>query len=238
VTKGKKRTIMGDKYTFLTDEEYYARFGIKYCEKQEIIDVSDKEKLEKAYQKAWETRDFEINKFWTRAAYFWGFIAVIFAGYISVITGDSNREAINQHIDLYLILLGIIFSVAWLLVIKGSKRWQENWEAHIGKLEDYVTGPLYKTIYYDGKTFYSVSRISECMAFVVIITWVLLLVQNIISKYHIFEEEIIPFILCAILGTIIIILLLIFKYGRSKCMTDPNGDKTPGKFFDGTKKYN
>jgi hypothetical protein len=207
-------------YTPLSDAEYYARFGILYDEKnQEAIHIN-KEKLEKAFNKAWETRDFEINKFWTRSAYFGGFISAIFIGYTSIITGDSNGEAIKMHIDLYLILLGMLFSTAWLLAIKGSKSWQENWEAHIEKLEDYVTGPLYKTIYYNGKPYYSVSRISEFLAWVVIVTWVLLFIQNVIDKCAFIAEKMKPTILCtfamlSIAATMIFILLLIFNFGQS-----------------------
>ena len=65
---------------------------------------------------------------------------------------------IKNIILLILISLGLIFSVAWILVISGSKHWQENWGKHLDILEDYIAGPLYKTIYYS-KLFYSVSSI-------------------------------------------------------------------------------
>jgi hypothetical protein len=125
-----------------------------------------------------------------------------------------------MFLDLFLILLGGIFSVAWLLVICGSKRWQENWEAHIEKLEDSITGPLYKTLYYKPKKyFYSVSKINKILAWVVIIVWVLLLAQYIAGKYN-FIQDIMAllknhfFILASIALTIICIIVLI-NSGRS-----------------------
>lgn len=69
---------------------------------------------------------------------------------------------IKNIILLILISLGLIFSVAWTLAISGSKHWQENWEKHIDILEDYITGPLYKTIYYS-KLFYSVSKVNKSL---------------------------------------------------------------------------
>jgi hypothetical protein len=223
-----------NEYTALTDDEYKEKFG---------IGTADGKKLKAAYKKAWEIRNFEIDKFWTRVAYFWGFIAVIFAGYISVITGDDYDKIKDLNLDFYLILLGLIFSVAWLLVIKGSKRWQDNWEAHIDRLEDDISGPLYKTIYCKNKNFYSVSGINELLAWVVIGVWTILLLQYIFSK---FDDNILQsiltilkvidcndfFAIIALLLTAICIFCLL-----KKCFTSGFGYKTdlsdgsPGKFI-------
>jgi hypothetical protein len=145
----------------------------------------DKAKLKEALNRAWETRNFEIDKFWVRVAYFWGFIALIFGGYIAVIT-EKNDNVIEMHLDLYLILLGLIFSVAWLLVIRGSKCWQRNWEEHINKLENSITGPLYKTIYCTKESYYSVSGINKILAYAVIGVWGVLFLECIIRKKEVF----------------------------------------------------
>jgi hypothetical protein len=155
-------------YSVLTDNEYAEKFG---------LNAKNKKKQSEAFKKAWENRNFEIDKFWTRSAYFWSFIVLIFGAYISITTGDHSSKPEIRYLVLYLILLGIIFSVAWLLVIKGSKRWQVNWEAHIEKLEDAITGPLYKIIYCTNQCFFSVSKINEILASVVIGIWILLLIQ-------------------------------------------------------------
>ncbi|MDR1466775.1 MAG: hypothetical protein LBI40_04080 [Treponema sp.] len=123
-----------------------------------------------------------------------------------------------MNIDLYLILLGLIFSFAWELVIRGSKRWQETWEAHIDRLENPITGPLYKTIYCSGKTYYSVSKINEIIAIVIIVVWFLLLIQHCISKYSTepLKDTVISIILpiAAIIGTFFCIIIL-FLCGRT-----------------------
>jgi hypothetical protein len=154
-------------YRIVSYDEYSQLFGIG----------SDKDKMREAYTRAWKNRDFEIDKFWTRSAYFWGFIAAIFAGYIAVMTSEFGQEARDMNLDVYLVVLGLLFSIAWLLVIKGSKCWQQNWEAHIDKLENEITGPLYKTVYRKEKTFYSVSNVNKALAWIVLVGWIVLYVQ-------------------------------------------------------------
>lgn len=167
-------------YTRIEDEEYYEAFGIKK-EGSKFI-VQDTKKVEAAYQKAWENRNYEIDKFWSRALYFWGFIAATFVAYTAIITKGNAEEQIakitNISFEICILALGVIFSTAWILVIKGSKRWQENWEKHIDYLENFVSGSLYKTIFYKGEQYYSVSKMSEYVAWAVLGGWVILFFQT------------------------------------------------------------
>jgi hypothetical protein len=171
---------MKDKYSTITDKQYESYFGLNNPEKKDLHKA--------AFKKAWETRNFEIDKFWQRSAFFWGFIVIIFGGYITVVTGEFYETAKGMYLDFYLILLGIIFSFAWFLIIWGSKRWQDNWEEHIYYLEDEITGPLYKTLYYKGKYYYSVSKISQILAGVVIVTWIFLVIQYVYTNFNIFKN--------------------------------------------------
>lgn len=152
----------------LNNEKYYTSFGFSMIGGQLVL--RDKEKLDVAYKRAWENRDFEINKFWARAAYFWGFIALIFGAYITLISSDKFQGIKYPYFELYIVCLGLLFSIAWYFVIIGSKRWQENWEQHIDKLEDFVSGPIYKTLYYRS-SFFSVSKINQVLSVVVISVW-------------------------------------------------------------------
>ena len=81
-------------YTRIEDEEYYEAFGIKK-EGSKFI-VQDTKKVEAAYQKAWENRNYEIDKFWSRALYFWGFIAATFVAYTAIITKGNAEEQIAK----------------------------------------------------------------------------------------------------------------------------------------------
>jgi hypothetical protein len=211
----------------LTEEEYYSRFGIEKDPDSGKYVVLNKKFLEKAYNKAWENRDFEIDKFWTRAAYFWGFIVLFFGGYITILTGEHSAKALSMHVDLYLLLLGLLFSITWLLVIQGSKSWQRNWEAHIDKLEDFVSGPLYKTIYFSGNNFYSVSKLNEVMAIVVILVWVGLFVQYLFENYYItFGKGIDILSTISILATMLFVIVLLFGYTSGSYKSELN------KFFE------
>jgi TRAP-type C4-dicarboxylate transport system permease small subunit len=222
----------GQTYRKVDADEYAIKFGII---------PENRKKREAALERAWKNRDFEIDKFWTRSAYFWGFIALIFGGYFKIMTGKNPSEAEGMYLDLYLILLGIIFSVAWLLVIKGSKQWQENWEAHIDNLENDITGPLHKTVCYKGTNFYSVSKINEVLAVIVIVAWVFLFfryfikniepLKNILKCYlsiisldrNLAKEIIFRYV--PVIGTILGIIYLT-QYGQSskeKYKVDLNG---------------
>ncbi len=198
-------------YSELENKEAYLKsFGVittngKYKVKKKI-----RKRIEFAYKRACENRDFEINKFWTRSAFFWGFIALIFGAYF------TSMKLGNEIIELLTICLGFIFSFGWHFANIGSKYWQENWEKHIDILEDFVTGPIYKIIYYKG-TFYSVSKITQVLSFSILLTWIVLLI------IHLYENGNLPFaesasfcpnwtILIALVSTLILILSIVFGY--------------------------
>ncbi|MDE1330439.1 hypothetical protein [Vibrio aestuarianus] len=96
----------------------------------------DKMKLKK-YDVALATRNFEIELFWKRSVFFWGFIASAFVGYATV-AKDSPVLAFA------LACFGFVCSIAWSLVNRGSKYWQENWESIVANIEDEITGELFK----------------------------------------------------------------------------------------------
>lgn len=205
--------IQKKEYLPLDDNEYYNRFGVTTDTATGNRKVTNKDLLEKAYTKAWENRDFEIDKFWTRAAYFWGFIVLIFGGYITILTGEHTQKALNMHLDLYLLLLGVLFSISWYLVILGSKTWQLNWEEHIDNLENFVSGPLYKTVFYSGDRFYSVSKLNEVLAIVVIVVWCGLFGQYLFENYSLaFDKDIDLISTTAIFLTFVFATVLIFGY--------------------------
>ncbi|PBC73455.1 hypothetical protein SAMN02745108_01136 [Fibrobacter intestinalis] len=118
---------------------------------------------EKAYERAAQTREFEIKLYWERAKYFWAFITTIYVAYYNVLISIYDK-AHGKFPLLVLSGLGLFFAIAWILVAKGSKHWQENWEHHIALLEDKVTGPLFKI--YKANSF-SVSKVNLIAGYVV-----------------------------------------------------------------------
>lgn len=186
---------------FLTKEEYLTNFGVYPDEK-----VCDKEnkKIKAALEIAWKNRDFEIDKFWSRTAYFWAFIVLCFTGYGALKYGVEKPS----HIALLAIsALGVISSFIWMLSIKASKRWQENWERHIDCLEDYVTGPLYKTIVYKNKV-PSVSKLNFILSFIILITWIIIFIIELFGVFNSFI--VLPCLVCCHSKLIVCLLLIYF----------------------------
>lgn len=102
------------------------------------------QKIEKALEKAHDIRKFEIDKYWSRATYFWAFTASVYVAYFHVLK-DLHCGRHGKISLVVLAALGLFFSFSWWMSSRGSRHWQENWENHVMLLENDVMGPLYKT---------------------------------------------------------------------------------------------
>ncbi|MHB1664250.1 MAG: RipA family octameric membrane protein [bacterium] len=181
-----KKELGGKEFKNLKEREKYFKriFGKDF----KIINQIDsrnyyKDRVKNALDKAWEVRNFEIGLYWKRATYFWAFIATIFIGFFAVL-GDKNLSLnhgsalFNKNTVLFLISgFGVIFSFAWVLVNKGSKFWQENWEKHIFKLEFEYYGHIYSELSDSKKTVhYSVSKVNLVVSYFVTTIWLFIFV--------------------------------------------------------------
>lgn len=142
------------------------------------------QKMTKALEVAWNTRDFEISMYWKRATYYWAFITSIFVAYIYILKSPN----LFVHHDLVLcvvISIGFIFSLAWVLTNLSSKFWQSNWEYHINFLESEISGDIYGTVLYKkGREFHpSISKINFCASCVILSVWIILLIHNLAWDY-------------------------------------------------------
>ena len=167
-------------------------------------------KRKQALAEALDIRKFEIEMYWKRATYFWTLFAATLAGYSVVQSDQKIVEIVNPgFLSVLLASLGLVFSVAWLCVNKGSKQWQENWENHVNMLEDHVIGPLYKTVLYrrdsrgtkerleymlTGPGSFSVSGINQIISWYVVMLWALLLWRALPS--FVLCRSLPPFWLC------------------------------------------
>jgi hypothetical protein len=99
-------------------------------------------------------------------------------------------------------------------------------------LEDDISGPLYKTIYCTNKRFYSVSRINEFLAWVVIGVWIILFLQYIFLKLKVFGcNNIIAIIAFVLTGISIFCLSISCRSSGSGYKRDlPQG--VQGEFID------
>lgn len=192
----------------------------------EEYDSAFEGKETEALKHALDIRKFEIELYWKRATYFWTFIGATMAGFLAVQASTAENK---QDLAVILACLGTVFSFGWVLVNRGSKFWQENWEKHVDVLEDKVTGPLYKIVMsrnkmekWDEKAIHlitgpssiSVSKINQVISLYVFLLWVCLLVYSL-PEFS-FEKAINPFYTILLLlsfGACVLFLWLGRSYG-------------------------
>ena len=138
---------------------------------------------EKALERAHDIRKFEINLYWKRATYFWTLLAAVFGGFFLIQAAKDLAYDKRQYFSVLLANLGIMLSFGWYCVNRGSKFWQENWEALVDQIEDKVTGPLYKSVVVRketdgmlrrllvGSSSISVSKINQLTSVYVTLIW-------------------------------------------------------------------
>jgi hypothetical protein len=154
-----------NKYVSTSRDLYFESLGLSGD------DEATKSKRKNALNRAYQLRTFEIEHYWKRATYFWGFQIAIFAAF-GLVWRDLATNAVTP-IAVALAGLGILTALANYLSARGSKFWQQNWESHIDMLEDGVEGRLHKTVWLsDGKTRCSVSRVNESLSLFFTLFWI------------------------------------------------------------------
>lgn len=156
------------------------------------LDSVDSKKAAKALEHALDIRKFEIELYWKRATYFWTLIAATFAGYFAVLASEKIEDKLfNAYV---IACIGLVFTLAWFLVNRGSKFWQENWENHVDMLEDPFSGPLYKTVlhrpetenilerFIDGPAPISVSKVNQWVSLFTLFIWPFL-IYNVLPPF-------------------------------------------------------
>ncbi len=125
---------------------------------------------------ATETRKFEIERFWQRSLFFWGFIASAFVAYAAVINKDLDDDT-----ALLISCFGLVCSVAWTLQNRGGKYWQEAWEQKVAAIEVKALGislynseePVFGEDFW-GASRYSVSRLTIALSDFTVVVWIVL----------------------------------------------------------------
>jgi hypothetical protein len=159
------RRTQGDNVKELRDR-YFRTLGF------DPIQASAKHQLVAALTRAYQQRSFEIEHYWKRATYFWGFQIAIFAAFGLLWRASSIVEW--GALTVALPGLGLLTAVANSITARGSKFWQNNWEHHIDMLEDTVEGRLYKTVWLrEGTVSFSVSRVNATLSDCFVVFWLL-----------------------------------------------------------------
>lgn len=133
-----------------------------------------------AFEYATETRRFEIERFWQRSLFFWGFLAVAFVGY------SQLDKAGDWQARILVGCFGSVASLAWTLQNRGAKYWQEAWEQKVAALEMSVLGTRsfrhtekVELAGWFGASRYSVSRLTIMLSDFVTLVWIALVLRLI-----------------------------------------------------------
>ena len=94
---------------------------------------SDREKAR--YKASVKALEFELDQFWKRSLFFWGFIGAAFIAFATANGQPLMQGAISGF--------GFVCSMTWTLANRGSKFWYESWELERRAAEKPVTGILY-----------------------------------------------------------------------------------------------
>ena len=91
-----------------------------------------------------DARRHEIDLVWKRGLFFWGFVALAFAAAAASVGETTNLPSQERGQLLFLVsLFGMLVSFAWYLSLRGSKFWQETWEARLDSLEPLIVGKIF-----------------------------------------------------------------------------------------------
>jgi hypothetical protein len=153
---------------------------------------TDSPKRKEALEKALDVRKFEISLYWKRTQYFWAILAATFAGY-ALLVNTEHPSYENQFAQFALASLGLVFSLGWYLVNRGSKYWQLNWEKHVDMLENDLMGPLFKITLnrndfrfwtLTGPYRFSVSKVNQLISLYVFLFWFFVWCRHLWANLH------------------------------------------------------
>lgn len=135
------------------------------------------------YDKILELRKFEIENFWKRTLFFWGTIALIYAGFF---------KADLKDYQIIIPLIGLLFNIIFSLSTRGSKYWQEHWETMAVVYENELSFDLFK---HDTQSIvknhskskftrpyrFSVSKLTMLLSDLSVLVWAILWLKELIA---------------------------------------------------------
>ena len=171
-------------------------------------EAPNKDQINKALEIALDTRKFEIELYWKRTGYFVLFIGAVFVGYYTILSKSHS-------VSLFLATLGFLLSLLWYMANRGSKFWQENWEAHIEELSTYLGTPIFGIIksHKDSRFNlmrsypFSVSKVNQMVSLIITISWFLTFIKDSLI-FNENDKQIIKKVIanCSFLDTILFFL--------------------------------
>ena len=89
------------------------------------------------YKGLWKCRDFELEHYWQRAVFLTAFLLACYAGYGTFIVSCATAEKLAfpflmvNGIAFAICVIGLLLSLLWIMMAKGSKTWYEHYESAI-----------------------------------------------------------------------------------------------------------
>lgn len=147
------------------------------------------------YDNILELRKFEIENFWKRTLFFWGTIALIYAGFFKTDLKDYQ---------IIIPLIGLLFNIIFSLSTRGSKYWQEHWETMAAVYEnelkfDFFTYETKGIIRKKSKSFFtrpyrfSVSKLTMLLSDLSVLLWIFLWIQQLAILFKESKIKLEPF---------------------------------------------
>jgi hypothetical protein len=117
-----------------------------------------------------DTRKFEIERFWHRSLFFWGFITAAVVAY--------GAAAKSPQLQAVAACYGFLCALAWSLQNRGSKYWHESWELKVERVQREVLGtnlfsnkePIKRSGWLEAKR-YSSSKLVMVLSDVTCVAW-------------------------------------------------------------------
>lgn len=111
-----------------------------FCNKTKKINIESTSFIDRLYS----CRDLEISNLWQRSVFLGAFLIVIYSGYgmavfkgIEIFSKYDFRSFIQFNcLLLFVAFVGIIFSILWIFMSKGSKAWYEIYGDAIANYEE------------------------------------------------------------------------------------------------------
>ena len=205
----------------------------------------------------YQMRDLELKLLWQRSVFLTAFLSIIFGGYgmllskifseVCIYSDDVIVLQLNE-IALALALIGIIFSMLWIMTAKGSKAWYEVYENKINKLEESLAfnlPELFKLKGIEPQTLnanlftctagpFSVSKINILIGQVMLLIWIAVFNCHLFFILKFLNVISAPQTLCSALTAVIaaIFLMLVLtsfcpciKISRSSSLQPKTGSK-------------
>ena len=94
------------------------------------------------YKGLWKCRDFELAHCWQRSVFLTAFLLACYAGYGALIMQCLTIEEtqlpfrVVNGIAFCICVVGILLSLLWIMMAKGSKAWYEKYESAINTFVD------------------------------------------------------------------------------------------------------